>query len=83
LRLPVANAYFKGGRKAFFAVLRAFNRDEASRRDHVAWQQARDKKPADRQTANRLLTNAVNAANQAGSNVPPLGRQAPDTPAER
>jgi len=78
----VAKAYFQGDREALLTVMRAFNRDNQSRLDFVAWQRARDKDPPDWQTANRLLTNVINASRQPGATpAPPVGRTAPEAPA--
>jgi hypothetical protein len=77
----VAKAYFQGDRQIHDAVMLAFNRNNQSRLDYVAWQHAREKKPPDWATANRLLTNAVNATRQPGAAPsPPVGRDVPAPP---
>jgi hypothetical protein len=63
----VAKAYFQGDSEAFDKVRHAFDRDNQSRSDFQAWQHAREKKPPDWETANRLLTNAIRAAHQPGA----------------
>jgi hypothetical protein len=78
----VAKGYFEGDRKAYLAVLQAFNHDAGTRATLRQWQAAYSKDPPDWETANRLLTGAFAAVNRPGAAPsPPIGRNAPAPPA--